>query len=99
MKSNTLRVRALRRAFSLHPMACVVFAAAVALVILAVNFWPGGAPPAVPFVGTAAAAAIGILVQMMVSKRRRYIRTARDVERMLKLRVVATYAPSVREDW
>ena len=97
MKSNA--IRALHRAALLRPKAFgIAFLAAVVLVVLATVFWPGGAPLGIPVVG-AAALAIGVLVPWTCMRRQPLIRTVEDVERTLRLPVVARYSPSLPEDW
>jgi hypothetical protein len=100
MKSNALGLPALRRAVSLHLKACVVsFLAVVALVVLATIFWPGGAPLVVLLVGSVAAVAVGVLVPLILHRRKTYLRTAEDVEGALQLRVLATYSSSPLGHW
>ena len=92
--------RALKRAALLHWKAFAVsLLAAIALVVLAMVLWPGGAPLAVPVIGAVAALAISVLVPWLLARRQPYIRTVEDVKRTLRLPVVARYSPSVREDW
>jgi hypothetical protein len=99
MKSNA--IRALHRAALLRPKAFgLAFLAAVVLVVLATVFWPGGAPLGIPVVvGAVAALAIGVLVPWIRMRRQPFLRTVEDVERTLRLPVVARYSPSRPEDW
>lgn len=98
MKSNA--IRALHRAPLLRSKAFgIAFFTAVALVVLATVLWPGGAPLWIPVVGAVTALAIGVLVPWIRMRQQPFLRTVEDVERTLRLPVVARYSPSRPEDW
>jgi hypothetical protein len=98
MKSNA--IRALYRAPLLRPKAFgIAFLTAGAPVVLATVLWPGGTPLGIPVVGAVAALAIAVLVSWMRMRRQPVLRTVEDVERALRVPVVARYSPSLPEDW
>jgi hypothetical protein len=69
-----------------HPIArnltaaTIAFVATIAVSMVLIARWPGGAPLAVPIVGFIAAIAVAIVVSTLLDRRNPYARTRGEVE-------------------
>jgi Flp pilus assembly protein TadB len=69
--------------------ATVAFVATIAVTVMVIARWPGGAPLVTPIVGLAAAFAVAILVSRLLDRRNPYFGTREEVEQVLGLPVLA----------
>ena len=78
-----------------HPIArnltasTITFVATIAVSVVLIVRWPGGAPLAVAIVGLFAAIAAATVVAMLLDRRNPYFRTREEVEEVLRLPVLA----------
>ena len=73
--------------------ATVAFVATVAVTVMVIARWPGGAPLVTPIVGLAAAFAAAISVSRLLDRRNPYFGTREEVEQLLGLPVLAVCPP------
>ena len=82
-----------------HPIArhltaaTAAFVATIAVSVVLIVGWPGGAPIGVAIVGLCAAFAAAIAVSMLLDRRNPYFRTREEVEQLLNLPVLAVCPP------
>jgi hypothetical protein len=69
--------------------ATMAFVTTIAVTVMVIARWPGGAPLVTPIVGLAAAFAASISVSRLLDRRDPYFHTREEVEQLLDLPVLA----------